>query len=108
MFMESWYKVTFPYKECGESGRGTQMKSMFELLDISKGAPREAALFWATDERLTSMSYYFSPAAAELAKHLVTTNRGVTCPAPQRGAAHLAVGHDGIEDTLLSSAQDNG
>lgn len=106
--MDNWYKVTFPYEEGGPRGRGTQMKREFELLYISKGAPSEGALFWARDDNFTSISYYFSPAAAELAKHIVKTNRGVPCPAPERGSVFLSVGHSGIGDTLLPLAQDNG
>ena len=81
----SWHKVTLPFKECGITGKGQQLRDAFATLLIANGGqPIDAALFSQPSHDFESMFYYFSPSAVQIAKHLVEGFAGVPCSAPIR------------------------
>ena len=98
--METWYKVTFPFKECGVAGKGQQLQDAFASLLIAHGGmPRDGALFSQRSGDFEQMFYYFSPAAAQIARDLIQIHRGVLCPLPPETVT-LAVGDDRAREML--------
>ena len=91
--MESWHRVSFPFDECGITGKGQKLADAFMVLLIANaGLPRDAALFCRRSEDFKKMFYYFSPAAMQIARPLIERHGATPCSAPLRGTVDLAVG----------------
>jgi hypothetical protein len=91
--METWYKVTLPFADCGIAGKGQRLQDAFMALLIANGGlPKDAAMFSQRSEDFNEMFYYFSPAAIRIAKLLIEGHGAVPCSAPLRGTVNLAAG----------------
>lgn len=51
--------------------------------------------------------YYFSPGASAIAGSLIEKYSGVRCPAPEREAVTLLVGHSDARETLLPTKENS-
>ena len=79
-----WHKVTVPFHQQKVESE-QKMKSLedgFKALLLTKGSPAEAALFLLRDDQEKLYTYYFSPAAMDFSRDLVTQRRGERCEAP--------------------------
>lgn len=98
----AWYKVTLPKQDTGNA-----LQAAFEALFRANRSPKDAALFRDHDPGSQNVSFYFSPAAAEIAKTLIASHKGVKCPRPSPPAKPteqwaMLVGHDGAQEALFS------
>jgi len=65
------------------NGKGSQLRDTFEAILVKNGGqPRDAALFSQTTDDYESVSFYFSPAALQIAKPLIEQSRGIPCSGP--------------------------
>jgi hypothetical protein len=91
--MESWYKVSLPFEDCGIAGKGQQLQEDFMALLIENaGLPRDAAMFSRRSDDFGKVFYYFSPAAMQIASLLIKSQGATPCSAPLRGTVNLAAG----------------
>ena len=103
--MHGWWKVTLPAEETGIGGKSALLQKLFEELFTANRAPEEAALFTDHDDSLRNYFYYFTPAAADIARTVVRTFDGVECPAPRlHDKMALLVGHSGARESLLRAS----
>ena len=103
--METWYKITFPFKDCGVGGKGQRLQDAFTVILIAHGGkPWTAALFSQRSEDFEEMFYYFSPDAMQIAKGLIESYKAVPCEQPPRpsieGHVSLAVGDARVFELL--------
>jgi hypothetical protein len=83
--MTTWYKITFPFRECGVDGKGQRLQNAFATVLIANGGkPWTAALFSRRSDDFESMFYYFSPDAMQIAKGLIESYKPVPCDRPPR------------------------
>jgi hypothetical protein len=102
--MQSWYKVTLPFADCGTGGKGHRLQEAFmHLLIANGGLPKDAAMFSQRSEDFNEVFYYFSPSAMRIAKILIEGHGAVPCPAPLRGTVNLAAGDTSVFDLLWPS-----
>ncbi len=97
----AWYKVTLPKQDTGNA-----LQAAFEALFLANRSPKDAALFRGHDPSSHTVSLYFSPAAAGIAKTLIASHKGVECPRPSPPATPtlqwaMLVGHDGAREALF-------
>ncbi|MGB9198810.1 MAG: hypothetical protein WCB53_17950 [Terriglobales bacterium] len=103
--METWYKLSFPYKECGIGGKGQGLQDNFLFLLIRNGGkPWSAALFSQHDADYENVVYYFTPDAYKIAGSLIEGQRAVPCDQPPfptiENRLRLAVGDARIFEIL--------
>lgn len=83
--METWFKVTIPYKDCGVGGRGQQLQDAFGATLIANGGqPWTAALCSQRSDDFETVSYYFSPGSMKIARGLIEGLKAVPCERPPR------------------------
>jgi hypothetical protein len=64
--METWYKITLRYKDCGIDGEGQRLQDAFTtILIANSGRPWTAALFSQRSEDFENLFYYFTPDAIQ-------------------------------------------
>jgi hypothetical protein len=90
-----------PYRESDAGGKAQVLREEFAKIFSANVGPARAAVFWGHDENFTKYFCHFSPEAIHLARGLVQSYGPISCEAPLRGTVHLAVGHAGIDETLL-------
>jgi hypothetical protein len=87
-----WYAV---------SRKGWEIHGEFEKLWITRGGPKDAALF-AAEPFGADITFFFTPGAARKFPALVTYYEAASCPAPDLRALVLLVGDQTIfEDSNL-------
>jgi hypothetical protein len=110
--MDSWYKITFPYAECGVGGKGQRLQDAFTAILIAHGGkPWTAALFSQRSEDFEQMFYYFSPGAMQIARVLIESYKPVPCNQPPRPAIEnhvsLSVGDARVFELLWPEESQN-
>jgi|ERR1700690_900797 len=99
--MDTWYKITLPFGESTPNGKGQRLIDSFGArLIASGGIPRDAALFSRRSDDFDEMSYYFSPAAFQIAKLLVESSGAIPCPAPSAEGLIMCAGDDRAREML--------
>jgi hypothetical protein len=83
--METWHKITIPFKDCGVAGKGQHLQDDFAALLIANGGkPWTAALFSQRSNDFENVFYYFSPDAMQIARGLIENYKTVPCDRPPR------------------------
>lgn len=83
--METWYKITFRYKDCGVGGKGQRLQDAFAAILITNGGkPWTAALFSRRSDDFENVFYYFSPDAMQIARGLIENYKAIPCERPPR------------------------
>jgi hypothetical protein len=100
-----WWKVVMPYEESDVGGKAHVLREEFAKVFSVNVGPAHAAMFWGRDESRERYFCYFSPEAVHLARNLIEPYGPIPCGAPRRGTVHLAVGHAGIDETLLQEPE---
>jgi hypothetical protein len=75
-----WKKVTLTREEIMAS-KHMRLQEEFTKIFMLKGAPAAAAMYCTMGQRDRG-NYYFTPAAATLARNLLRSFRAVDCAAP--------------------------
>jgi hypothetical protein len=101
--MDTWYKATLPFAECGIAGKGQKLQDAFAEVFIMNAGPWDAAMFSQRSDDFTKMFYYFTPGALRIARSLIEALGIVPCPVPLRGSVSLAVGDARAFDMLTES-----
>lgn len=89
------------YRESDVGGKAQVLREEFGKVFSVNVGPAHAAMFWGRGENFKEYFCYFSPEAVRIARTLIEPYGPVPCEAPKRGTVHLAVGHAGIDETLL-------
>jgi hypothetical protein len=94
----SWYQVALSDQDV-IAGKGLELQDLFSVLFLSKGGPKDAAMFCSRSSQ--ENNFYFTPGAVNIAKELIARYRGVECPAPLGSALSLLVADAMWEEFLL-------
>ncbi len=77
---QDWYRVSQPSDKFS-ANQWVGIHHEFTMLALRAGNPPEVALF-CNDDHSTAYDYYFSPAAAMLAKDIIARYAGTRCESP--------------------------
>jgi hypothetical protein len=80
--MDTWYKVTLS-QDAVAAMKNHELTAVFGQIRMLHLSTEGAALFTPIATQFP-MEFYFSPAAAKLAEHLIGTFSGQPCSAPKR------------------------
>lgn len=81
--METWYKITFSYKDCGVDGKGQHLQDAFAAILVAHGGtPWTAALFSQRSDDFEKVFYYFSPDTMRIASGLIESYKAIPCERP--------------------------
>jgi hypothetical protein len=104
----SWYKVAMPMTDWEPNKKGQTLIETFLAVLVSHGGdPRDAAMFSQKSADRSSVSFYFSPSAAKIAKVLMVASGAEPCQAPDREGLILAAGDQRAFDLLWPPRRSN-
>lgn len=96
--MSSWYRIVLSDEDV-IARKHMELQQAFETVFLANRWPSDAAMFSGVDT--LTHDFYFSPAAARIAKDLLKFYGASTCPGPSPADIVLLIGTPSWRDAIF-------